>query len=629
MKPGRLRVNLLLVGAGLFALKVLLAARLPLFVDEAFYAWEGRRLDWAYSDLPAASAWLARVGASVGHALGSDGLLALRAPFLLLGALLPWLAWRISQRAFGPSVADRAALLVMLMPLSGLLGVLAVPDVPLVIAGLLCMDAWLCLRERVDASSLATLALGLVVGALSHYRFAGLLLAALAGIALDRRSWPLLRQPRVLAVLLIGAVAWLPLLWWNLQHDDAGIAFQLLERNPWRFDIAGLAWLPIQLLVVTPPLFVLLLAGLRECWARRRDAPAPWGLFAGIGALAVPALLVLGLFADRQRVSFHWPLFGWIVLACVAPVVLQRWSRMTRALVWGFAALGLALAMAFLFAAGTPGLRGALADTRLYPNDFAGADELADWVRNMPARNDVTWIAGEFGTGAQLVNALGRDDVRVLDDPANRKHGRAAQLRAWGLQADPAWLRAVGAGRAGRVRLVVEDSATPMKARLALYHARCELFGALPVPRTLWTDGGRKRFYLYEFLPRQGDAHVAANARTCASPALAWIDAPAPAARLRDRIDVRGWAFKDGVGLRQIEVLLDNRSMAVASYGDSMPGVQDYWRVSNDPNQPRVGFHAHIDLGGIAPGRHRLRLRLRGADGAVEDWPEQFLVVAP
>lgn len=629
MKPGRLRVNLLLAGAGLFLLKVFVATRLPLFVDEAFYAWEGRRLDWAYSDLPAASAWLARVGASIGHALGGDGLLALRAPFLLLGALLPWLAWRISQRAFGPSVADRAALLVMLMPLSGLLGVLAVPDVPLVVAGLLCVDAWLRLRERVDAASLATLALGLVLGALSHYRFGALLLAALAGIALDRRSWPLLRQPRVLAVLLVGALAWLPLLWWNFRHDDAGIAFQLRERNPWRFDVAGLAWLPIQLLVVTPPLFVLLLAGLRECWARRRDALAPWGLFAGIGALAVPALFVLGFFADRQRVSFHWPIFGWIVLACAAPVVLQRWSRGARAAVWGFSALGLALAMAFLFAAGTPGLRGALADTALYPNDFAGADELADWVHTLPTRDDVTWVAGEFGTGAQLVHALGRDDVRVLDDPANRKHGRAAQLRAWGLQADPGWLRAVGAGRAGHVRLVVEDSATPMKARLALYHARCELFGALPVPRTLWTDGGRKRFYLYDFLPRQAGAQVDANARVCASPALAWIDAPAPAAHVRGRIEVRGWAFKDGVGLRQVDVLLDSRPIAIASYGDSMPGVQDYWRVSNDPNQPRVGFHASVDLRGIAPGRHRLGLRLRGADGAVEDWLEQSVVVAP
>ncbi len=628
MKQGRLRVNIAWLGAGIFLLKLVLTARLPLFVDEAFYAWEGRRLDWAYSDLPGATAWLARLGAGLGHAIGSDSLLALRTPFLLLGALLPWLAWRIARRAFDAGVADRAALLVMLMPLSGLLGVLAVPDVPLVVASLLCVDAWLSLRERINVAALSTLALGLVLGALSHYRFAGMLLAALAGMALDRRSWSLLRQPRVLAVLVLGAIAWLPLLWWNLQHDDAGIAFQLRERNPWRFDVAGLAWLPIQLLLVTPPLFLLLLAGLRECWRRRREDAQPFGLFAGIGAVAVPALFVLGFFADRQRVSFHWPLFGWIVLACVAPLVLQRWSRIARASVWAGSTLGLALGVAFLVAAGTPGLRGQLADSRLYPADFAGADELADWARKLPVREGVTWIAGDFGTGAQLVHALDRDDVHVLDDPANRKHGRAAQLRAWGLQADPTWLRAVGAGRAGTVRLVVEDSATPMKARLALYHARCALFGALPVPRILSVDSGRKRFFLYEFLPQSG-VPAASPVPACASPALAWIDAPAPAARARGRVDVHGWAFKDGPGLRGVDVLLDDRPLAKATYGDSMPGVQAYWRVSSDPHQPNVGFHAQLDLRRVAPGRHRLGLRLRGADGAVEDWPGQVLLIEP
>ena len=32
--------------------KIVLAARLPLFVDEAFYWQEGQHLAWAYSDLP-------------------------------------------------------------------------------------------------------------------------------------------------------------------------------------------------------------------------------------------------------------------------------------------------------------------------------------------------------------------------------------------------------------------------------------------------------------------------------------------------------------------------------------------------------------------------------------------------
>ena len=52
MNPRRLRVMFLVLWALLQSAKIALAARLPLFVDEAFYAWEGRHLDWAYSDVP-------------------------------------------------------------------------------------------------------------------------------------------------------------------------------------------------------------------------------------------------------------------------------------------------------------------------------------------------------------------------------------------------------------------------------------------------------------------------------------------------------------------------------------------------------------------------------------------------
>ena len=84
MNRGSLRVKFVVLWAVLSLLKLALAWRLPLFVDEAFYAWEGQRLAWAYSDLPGLTAWLTRLGATV----AGDSSLALRLPFLLLGAAL-------------------------------------------------------------------------------------------------------------------------------------------------------------------------------------------------------------------------------------------------------------------------------------------------------------------------------------------------------------------------------------------------------------------------------------------------------------------------------------------------------------------------------------------------------------
>ena len=60
--------------------KVAIAARLPLFVDEAFYWQEGQHLAAAYSDLPGLTAWLTRLGVE----LGGHHVLAVRAPFLLI-----------------------------------------------------------------------------------------------------------------------------------------------------------------------------------------------------------------------------------------------------------------------------------------------------------------------------------------------------------------------------------------------------------------------------------------------------------------------------------------------------------------------------------------------------------------
>ena len=106
-------------------LKLVVAARLPLFVDEAFYWQEGRHLASAYSDLPGMTAWLVRLGT----ALGGENAFAVRLPFLVIGALVPWWVARIGRRWFGAIHGWRAGTLAVLLPLVGTLGVLALPDV--------------------------------------------------------------------------------------------------------------------------------------------------------------------------------------------------------------------------------------------------------------------------------------------------------------------------------------------------------------------------------------------------------------------------------------------------------------------------------------------------------------------
>ena len=86
---------------------------------------------------------------------------------------------------------------------------------------------------------------------------------------------------------------------------------------------------------------------------------------------------------------------------------------------------------------------------------------------------------------------------------------------------------------------------------------------------------------------------------------------------------LRGWAFKDGVGLARVEVMLDGRVVGSVDYGKPYDGLQHSWPGSSDPQHPNVGFIARVQLPEATAGRHWLGLRLHGRDGSSEDWAEQ------
>lgn len=615
----RMRITFWVLWGLIGVVKLLVAARLPLFVDEAFYWQEGQHLAAAYSDLPALTAWLTRLGVE----LGGNHPLALRAPFLLIAALVPLLVARITAREFGEQRGWQAGCFALLLPLSGTLGLLALPDAAMALATLLCIDAGARLLREVRAGAALELALGLAIGALSHYRFIAVIGVGLVALLLLADGRRVLRDMRVLTAIAFGASAWAPLVAWNLDNADAGLRFQLVDRHPWAFHADGLWFIAIQALLVTPLLFAALSAA---AWQGGRSRLPVARYFALLGGLLVLGFFVLGFFADTERVSFHWPLPGYLALLLLLPVVLEGWPRWLRRLTWASAALGLVSVLGYYVALSVPQVRARAAAEKWYPSNFAGWDELADAVRaqyrSMPAGTRI--VADDFKLGAELGFALGDADIAVLDHPLNHKHGRAPQLQLWGLQTP---------GRAAwgdtPVLLVIGASEVAYKDLLRRYHDVCAMVGPLPPPRVLNIDHGRQRFLLFALDPVVAGGPAQ---RPCTTPAMAWIDAPVMGARVGRVFEVTGWAFKDGVGLSRAQILLDGEVVATAEYGRAYPGLQRDWTGSNDPQHPRVGFSARVDLTArpdVAAGRHWLGLRLRGRDGSVEDWSEQPVVIAP
>lgn len=590
------------------ATKLLVAARLPVFVDEAFYWLEGQHLAPAYSDLPGLTAWLARLGVT----LGGDNPLGLRLPFLLIAALVPWLAMRITAREYDETYGWQAGSFALLLPLAGTLGLLALPDAPMALATLLCVDAGARLLRRVSAGASLELALGLTIGALSHYRFIAVIGVGLVALLLLADGRKLLRDARVWTAIAIGAAAWTPLVAWNLDNADAGLRFQLVDRHPWAFHVDGLWFIAIQALLVTPLLFAALaVAG----WRGSKSASSTSRYFALLGGLVVLGFFGLGFFADTERVSFHWPLPGYLALLPLLPAVLAAWPRWLRWTTWGLAGLGLVAMLGYYVAVSIPEVRARSAAEKWYPSNFAGWGELAETVRLVRAQmpDDTRIVAGDFKLGAELGFALGNPRIDVLDHPLNHKHGRAPQLRLWGLASD---------GRRDQpVLLVVNATAVKFKELLGYYQRLCAAVGALPPARVLNVDHGHQRFLLFQ-LPAQ------AQPEPCVTPALAYVDAPASGATVTPVFDVRGWAIKDWVGVSKVVVTLDGVEMATADYGIANPGVGRTWPTSTDPNHPDVGFHARVDASEFVPGTHWLGLTVHGADGSVETWAEQPLRIA-
>ncbi|KRG67007.1 membrane protein [Stenotrophomonas terrae] len=587
--------------------KVLLASQLPLFVDEAFYWQEGQHLAMAYSDLPGLTAWLTRLGVEV----AGDHRLGVRLPFLLMGAALPWMVASICTRWFGARMGWRAGALALLMPLSATLGILAVPDVPMAIAALLCLDAGARLLRGVGAGGALLLACGLLMGALSHYRFIGVIAVGFIALLVLPEGRKMLRDPRVWIALSVGVAAWVPLLAWNLDNQDAGLKFQLVERHPWAFQWQGVLFLVIQPLLVTPLLFAAMAVvagkGLRH--AQGGFHHLQWRYFALVGATSTLLIFLLGFFTDVERVSFHWPLPGYLALLVCVPALLSHWSRRWRRALWAVTSLGLLLAMSYYLLAASPALREHMAGSKYYPRNFAGWQQLAEGVRDelsqMP--EDTQLLAGSFKVGAELGFRLNDPNIKVLPHALNDRHGRTAQLALWRLISD--------GSRSTPVLLVLSPGDQRYRDLLAHYHKVCELVGPLPPPRVVSLDHGFQRFLLFR-LPAEKQPGV------CVTPAMAWVETPLAGQAVDGALEVSGWAFKDGVGLSRVELLLDGRSVGDASYGRAFD-VRPFWKISNDPQHPNTGFDARLDTSALKPGTHWLGLRLHGNDGSVETWAEQ------
>lgn len=601
------------------AIKFYLALNLDLYSDEIFYWQASRHPSLAYSDLPFLTALLAGLGSSLAPATP----FTVRLPFLLLGGMLPALVYWLARPLAGRIEALQAAALSLCIPLGGFLGLLAVPDVPLVFLGLLSIGFFE--RALRTGNLLFWLALGAstALGLSTHYRFALYVAGALLFLSATpggRQCW---RLPGLWMAGVIGAAGLVPAVAFNLNHDLAGLGFHLLQRHPWSFQGTGMLHVFKQAGLVTPPLYALLLASLWHCLKAARAGDRTAALLACVACTNLLTFLVLAPWTDSTSTSIHWPLSGYFPLLVYAPGTLralQEWltrrlSRpLARRLTLAIPVLGFGGTLIALFGVGSqafttalqPLLGSGILSTKMvgWPALVQHADELAqrefDTAGLIVATDNYYTLAQlEFGLTGELSGF-------TLDTDKAARDGRLAQYVIWGK--DKAGLMA----KTGHDALfITEDSSLTIPDKQRVLRDACEAAGRVEFLEQLAILDGAKSYSFY----RLRGLGVRDDSSPCPFPSLGWIDRPVAGESIGDYLVIDGWVFNEDIGVEEVNLLIDGERAGRVTYGKSRPDVVEIMEVDSDPNRPALGFSMEYDASDLAPGRHVMELEFVNGAG--------------
>lgn len=273
--------GLLGTAVALVALLLAVAARYGYHRDELYFLVASRHLAWGYVDQPPLTPALA----GLARLLFGDSLLGLRLlPAVAVGALV--VVTGLLTRELGGGRAAQVLAAACVAGSGVTLGTGHLHSTTTYDLLAWAVGLWLLVRLLGTGDRRLWLPIGLVagVGLLNKPTMAQLAAAALVGLLADRDARRLLASRWLLAGAAVAALLWAPYLAWQAGHGWPQLAiFADLRAEDGGLG-AGLAFLPLQLLVTNPllaPVWVIgLVALLRDGWARPwRPLAVAWLVF--------------------------------------------------------------------------------------------------------------------------------------------------------------------------------------------------------------------------------------------------------------------------------------------------------------------------------------------------------------
>ncbi len=327
----------------LTALRLALAASLPLVPDEAYYWLWSQHLQAGYCDHPPmVAAWVA-----AGELIGGTSALGVRLLAPLASAVASLFIWRAAEDFFPGRGAGLTA--CCLSNATVLVGVsfLMTPDAPLLFfwtAAIAALGRWF-----VSGDDRWWLAVGVAAGCALLSKYTAILLIAAIGLWLltTPEGRKALRRPLPWAGLAIAFALFAPNIVWNATHGWVSYLKQgsrLVEFDPSRALVYFADMILGQIGLATPLVFGLAAVGVWRL-ARTGDAKAKLLLWL---TLLPTAVFVQHSMLDR--VQGQWPAIiypsAFIAAAALPAAMIARWRGPAMAV--GFAMTILAYAQATL-----------------------------------------------------------------------------------------------------------------------------------------------------------------------------------------------------------------------------------------------------------------------------------------
>jgi dolichol-phosphate mannosyltransferase len=206
--------------------RLVFAFRLQLIPEEAYYWDYSRHPDVGYLDHPPLVAW----GVWLSTAVFGTTEFTVRIPAMVSWMITTLFMFKLTRDLFDRAAARVCVVLLACLPYFFGAGLLMTPDSPVMAfwAGALYFLQKALLRGNRRAWLLAGVMLGL--GLLSKYPILLLVPAAVLFAVLDPTSRRWFARPQPYLALMIAAILFTPVIWWNATHDWASFSFQSASR---------------------------------------------------------------------------------------------------------------------------------------------------------------------------------------------------------------------------------------------------------------------------------------------------------------------------------------------------------------------------------------------------------------